>query len=240
METHTVPKVELVGITVIRPDTMSKYMGLGFESDSDLLAEFGGRGCYDAYDKPREETRQNAAYLDNIISLGHTSVLAHASASFYIHGVSRSLAQELIRSRFLAFSEISQRYVDVNTLGWVYPPDADDKQRDIIDNAQYRARADYNRAFDLYVAQGYTRKEARGAARSVMPLSTETRILASGNMRAWRDFLWQRLNPAADKEIQNVAHLVLGHLRDVAPNTVQDITREYKDDSRLDRLRRSR
>lgn len=234
MEPITTPTVRLVASTAVHDELFDLMLPLADEDggyypveDADLLAEFGGRGCYDAYDRPRATTRFNDDYLDNIIELGHTSVLAHASASFHISGISRSLAQELIRSRFLAFSEISQRYVDVNTLGYVCPPDADMDERAALFNSNLAARAAYNKAVEGYEARGFTRKRARSAARAHLPLSTETRMLVSGNMRAWRDFLWQRLNPAADEEIRQLAFAILSALQTIAPNTFNDIAKEY-------------
>jgi thymidylate synthase (FAD) len=49
----------------------------------------------------------------------------------------------------------------------------------------------------------------------------------SGNLRAWRDVLRKRNSPAADAEIQLFSAEVLRHLRNIAPNSVQD----FKEDS---------
>jgi thymidylate synthase (FAD) len=48
-------------------------------------------------------------------------------------------------------------------------------------------------------------------------------MVVTGNLRAWRDVLGKRWHVAADAEIREFAGLVLGHLRDVAPNSVQDV-----------------
>ena len=42
----------------------------------------------------------------------------------------------------------------------------------------------------------------REAARAVLPNDTETKIVVSGNYRAWRDFIAQRWTVHADLEIQ--------------------------------------
>ena len=77
------------------------------------LIEFAGRLCYESFNLPSEKTKTNSGYVQNVIGLGHESVLEHASVTFYIEGVSRSLSHELIRHRHLSFSELSQRYVDM-------------------------------------------------------------------------------------------------------------------------------
>lgn len=208
------------------------YNGATGNTDADELAEFGGRACYQAWERKNPKTATNEGYLANIIDQGHESVLAHASFSFYIEGVSRSLTHELIRHRFLAFSELSQRYVAMEDSYTVVPPLFRDNPlaRGIIENNHADAVADYNLlvtcAEEKLEAQGITgfakRKQARQAARAVLPGGTETKILVSGNVRAWRDFIKQRWSVHADDEIRELAGEILSILRDYAPNSVQD------------------
>src|SRR5256886_12839397 len=49
------------------------------------------------------------------------------------------------------------------------------------------------------------RKQARQAARAVLPNATETRIVVTGNYRAWRHFIAMRATEAADAAIREVA-----------------------------------
>src|SRR5690606_20932523 len=91
-------------------------------TESETLIEFAGRSCYQSFHKPNPKTRANADYIANIVAQGHHSVLEHASATFYIEGVSRALTHELIRHRHLSFSELSQRFVNVEDAEVVYPP----------------------------------------------------------------------------------------------------------------------
>lgn len=85
-----------------------------YSQDADDLAEQAGRLCYLSWNRPNPATATNKGYLANIIAQGHFSVLEHASATFYIDGVTRNFTHELIRHRHLSFSEVSQRYVDVS------------------------------------------------------------------------------------------------------------------------------
>lgn len=66
------------------------------------------------------------------------------------------------------------------------------------------------------------RKAARGAARSVLPNATETKIQVTGNARAWRHFLEMRAAEAADAEIRTLAVHVWRALRGAAPNLFGD------------------
>jgi len=208
------------------------YNGATGNTDADELAEFGGRACYQAWERKNPKTATNEGYLANIIDQGHESVLAHASFSFYIEGVSRSLTHELIRHRFLAFSELSQRYVAMEDSYTVIPPlfRGDELAREYIQRAEDEAKNVYDLLVDLAEKrledQGVTgfakRKQARQAARAVLPGGTETKILVSGNVRAWRDFIKQRWSVHADDEIRELAGEILSILQNYAPNSVQD------------------
>ena len=87
----------------------------------------------------------------------------------------------------------------------------------------FRSRTAYSTIYDVLVQQGVSRKEARGAARSVLPNMTETEIIVTGNLRAWREFLDKRLSEGADLEIRELAQEILKQLKEVAPNTFQDM-----------------
>jgi thymidylate synthase (FAD) len=66
------------------------------------------------------------------------------------------------------------------------------------------------------------RKQARQAARSVLPNATETRIVVTGNYRAWRHFIAMRASEHADVEIRDCAIACLRELQRVAPNVFAD------------------
>lgn len=193
---------------------------------SDELGEAAGRLCYLSYNRPNPETSTNESYLANIINQGHFSVLEHSSATFYIDGVSRNFTHELIRHRHLSFSEVSQRYVDISEFKFINHPELEDlpireyaQKEDLV----LSAKSAYRNLIEHLLSKGYKRKEARQASRFVMPSGLETKILVTGNMRAWRDMLPKRLSPTADKEFQEVAREILRQLKEVAPNTFQGI-----------------
>ncbi|MGH2931128.1 MAG: FAD-dependent thymidylate synthase, partial [Solirubrobacteraceae bacterium] len=66
------------------------------------------------------------------------------------------------------------------------------------------------------------RKQARQAARAVLPNATETRIVVTGNYRAWRHFIAMRASEHADVEIRRLAIACLRQLADVAPAVFAD------------------
>lgn len=65
-------------------------------------------------------------------------------------------------------------------------------------------------------------KEARQAARAVLPNATETRVVVTGNYRAWRHFVSMRATEHADVEIRRLAVECLRQLQKAAPNVFGD------------------
>lgn len=204
------------------------------ERDADYLAEFGGRLCYQSWNRPNPATATNTGYLANIIQQEHFSVMEHASATFYLAEVSRSLTHELVRHRHLSFSQVSQRYVDESQAKMIMPPAIASEKVSQINRASvsmvaHDARFTYRMLIDRLATAGLSHKEARQAARAVLPNMTETKILVTGNMTAWRDVIRKRtkLNskgePLADREIHAVMVEILRQLREIAPNTFQDM-----------------
>ncbi|OAN37483.1 FAD-dependent thymidylate synthase [Mycolicibacterium iranicum] len=195
------------------------------------LVEFAGRACYQSWSKPNPRTATNAAYLRHIIDVGHFSVLEHASVSFYITGVSRSCTHELIRHRHFSYSQLSQRYVPEDDSQVVVPPgieDDPDLLHTFLDAAD-ASRATYSELLARLEAKladsgnaTLRRKQARQAARAVLPNATETRIVVTGNYRAWRHFIAMRASEHADVEIRRLAIECLRQLIDVAPQVFSD------------------
>lgn len=73
-------------------------------------------------------------------------------------------------------------------------------------------------------------KLARQAARAVLPNATETRIVVTGNYRAWRHFIDLRATEHADIDIRATAIDILRLLQQEAPNVFGDYTISLHDD----------
>ncbi|MDG4665037.1 FAD-dependent thymidylate synthase [Mycobacterium sp. 236(2023)] len=205
-----------------------------WDTDADggaALVEFAGRACYQSWSKPNPRTATNAAYVRHIIDVGHFSVLEHASVSFYITGVSRSCTHELIRHRHFSYSQLSQRYVPETDSQVVVPPGIEDDPellKTFLDaaDAGRSAYTDLLGRLEAKLADSgnatLRRKQARQAARAVLPNATETRIVVTGNYRAWRHFIAMRASEHADVEIRRLAIECLRQLIDVAPQVFSD------------------
>jgi thymidylate synthase (FAD) len=225
-------RVQLIAKTdfVVPPD-------VPWSTDADggpALVEFAGRACYQSWSKPNPRTATNAAYVRHIIDVGHFSVLEHASVSFYITGISRSCTHELIRHRHFSYSQLSQRYVPEHDSQVVLPPGMEDDPElaEIFAAAADASRATYTELLGRLEAKLGSehgdrsallrRKQARQAARAVLPNATETRIVVTGNYRAWRHFIAMRASEHADIEIRRLAIECLRQLIDVAPQVFSD------------------
>jgi thymidylate synthase (FAD) len=236
-------------------------------TDAETLVEFAGRNCYWSFENPRPGGTQ--AHIENLIRSEHGSVLEHANFTLFFASVPRSLTHEFVRHRAgMAFSELSQRYVDAETLGVCVPPDlrnevraADDFLRCQDDDwqaslytaheytadpvvvaginwlrSQHHARRVYyetrtylrRRDKDGPGDQGGTRgrKRRRGAARSALPEATETRIVATGNARAWRHIVVKRTQPDAEEAIREAFRVAARRLAAAAPLLFADLAEQ--------------
>ena len=211
----------------------SFHKGKPFQS-ADRLAHFAGRSCYQSWQMPNSSTATDDGYIANIIKQGHFSVLEHASVTFYVEGVSRNMTHELIRHRHLSYSELSQRFINMEDAKIVVPPALgesfrafnNDGRRPYLFDMPSDTQDVYKELTERLTDEGKTRKQAREAARSVLPGGTETKIVVTGNHRAWRDMLHKRYSVHADAEICEFASLVLAELKKIAPATYQDFPDE--------------
>jgi thymidylate synthase (FAD) len=217
-----------------------------WESDSEVpaqvLTEFSGRLCYLSFgeDAGVEGGHRaiggrttNESYLGNILKVKHGSVLEHASWSVLLEGVSRALTHELVRHRAgFGFSQLSQRYVDESQIGFVLPPEISEGSPAFASwsracEASLEAyREILQGMIDQIGSEGTAtmrKKRARQAARSVLPNSAETKIVVTGNARAWRHFVEMRGSETADVEIRRLAVAVLRLLQTEAPHIFGDL-----------------
>ncbi|CCG04561.1 FAD-dependent thymidylate synthase [Blastococcus saxobsidens] len=228
------PQIVPLRVQVIAQTQFAPPADLPWDTDADggqALAEFAGRACYQSWDKPNPATATNAGYLRHILEVGHLSVLEHGTVSLYLTGVSRSLTHELVRHRHFSYSQLSQRYVPEGDAAVVEPAViAEDPEL----HEQFRAATEaslaaYRRLLERLEERfadvpnaTLRRKQARQAARAVLPNATETRVVVTGNYRAWRHFIAMRASEHADVEIRELAIACLRELQQVAGNVFGD------------------
>nr|WP_240188341.1 FAD-dependent thymidylate synthase [Nakamurella flavida] len=205
-----------------------------WQTDADggqALAEFAGRACYRSWSKAVPATATNAGYLEHILQVGHLSVLEHSSATFYLTGISRSVSHELVRHRHFSFSQLSPRFTPAGGPGVVEPaviaadPALHERFSTAV-QAAAQAHADILRLLDEAAVDApdgaLARKQARQAARGVLPAASRTDLVMTGNLRAWRHLIGTRATEAADVEIRSLAVAVLEQLQALAPHAFAD------------------
>jgi thymidylate synthase (FAD) len=227
---HYEPRVTVIARPAFSEPAHLPVTWIGDATPGEHLAEFAGRLCYMSQRNPASRTTRE--YLGNILIQGHGSVLEHASYSLLLEGVSRSLTHELVRHRAgFAYSQLSQRYVDESHAAFVVPPAIiGDEQLEKAWKAQMEsAQAAYVTLVEELMNRYawvdnkiHRRKMAREAARGVLPNSTETKIVVTGNVRAWRTMLELRCGEGAEMEIRRAAIMILRTMKEEVPGLFAD------------------
>ena len=246
MDSISVRVIREPRVTLIARQQFIPPEHIRWESDSEVpgeaVAEFAGRLCYLSFgaDAGIEGGHRaiggrttNEAYLANILKVKHGSVLEHAVWTLLLEGVSRSLTHELVRHRAgFGFSQLSQRYVDESEIAFVLPPEIDEESRgfEIWMGACESSLVAYREILQEMAGRlgeegpaTMRKKRARQAARAVLPNAAETKIVVTGNARAWRHFVEMRGSASADVEIRRLAVAVLRVLGAEAPHIFGDM-----------------
>jgi len=247
------PKVYLVAKTMLVNHGLDEYLkDIGSPdwstnknvSDGENLIEAAGRMCYrswQAYDKNKpnatnpnvEQVRAgNKAYLSNVLSSGHGSILEHVSLTFICRNVSRVFTHELVRHRAgMAYSQESLRYVRLDNLPFWLPktvkenPDAEKKFTDVVDFLE-NVQGDLASIFDINNIKDFNKKKALTSMfRRLAPIGLATSIMVTGNLRAWRHIIAMRTSTHAEEEIRLVGNQIAKICEKEYPNVFQDMRR---------------
>jgi thymidylate synthase (FAD) len=151
-------------------------------------------------------------FIDKIMSLGHHSVLEHASFTFGVEGISRVTSHQLVRHRVASYSQQSQRYVShVERFDAVLPPS-------IATNDEAKRIFDFtigvvHQAYKQLVEMGVQPEDAR----YLLPNATETKIIITMNARELLHFFKLRCCMRAQWEIRSMAIGMLKLAKQAAP-----------------------
>jgi thymidylate synthase (FAD) len=179
---------------------------------------------------------KTASYVKMITELGHTSIIEHASFTFGIEGVSRSLLAQITRHRIASFSVQSQRYVRENMFEYVVPPqiEADAKAKEEFVSAMNEDQRHYEKLAAILkqrhkarlTENGMSEKAADSAAeklaiedaRFVLPNACTTKIMMTMNCRGLYNFFSLRCCDRAQWEIRALAQEMFRLVYAVAPH----------------------
>ncbi|HJV36965.1 FAD-dependent thymidylate synthase [Geomonas sp.] len=151
-------------------------------------------------------------FLDKIMSLGHQSVLEHASFTFGIEGISRVTSHQLVRHRVASYSQQSQRYVSHKEQFAVVTPPSIADNPEFVERFQAQVAA-LHAAYAELVNAGVPAEDAR----YLLPNATETKIIVTMNGRELLHFFTVRCCERAQWEIRAMAIEMLKLVRPLAP-----------------------
>ncbi len=112
----------------------------------------------------------------------------------------RAISPQILRHRSFSFQEFSQRYADTGELGSAIIPhlrrqDNKNRQNSVDDLSSDVIAGYYRRISQLYEDAEHLYREmlsngvAKECARSILPLSTQTRLYMNGTLRSWLTYI---------------------------------------------------
>ena len=174
-------------------------------------------------------------FVEMLAEIGHESPIEHASFTFAVEGVSRSLLAQLTRHRIASYSVQSQRYVKTSDFNYVTPPEiATDKDalaryeqimRDIAKGYDELSEILYNKHIATICPEGKPTKAQKSKAekmaiedaRFILPNACETKLIMTMNARSLQNFFRLRCCGRAQWEIRELAWQMLALCKEAAP-----------------------
>ena len=188
--------------------------------------ERAARTCYKSEDKTTNDGTTAKKLVTNLIRSGHEAMLEHSQLSVRFT-VDRGISHELVRHRLFSFAQESTRYVNYSKdkfsheitvikpmfYGW-----NDDMTRGMTEEWALACQT-AEKAYFAMLEYGASPQEAR----SVLPNSTKTEIVVTGNYREWRHFLKLRTDKAAHPQMRQITIPLLKELQAKIPIVFGDI-----------------
>lgn len=218
-------------------------------SEAELLVEVAGRRCYQSWQTETVDVAEknpnlskvrtgNKEYLNNILKVGHGSVIEHPSDTYAIENVTRVFTHEVVRHRLCAFSQESLRFVRPTSLKAYFP----EVFRHLPNQKREYVEALFKCCFEelervqrqLVAALGMDevkrsfsdKKKLQSAMRRLMPIGMATGIIVTTNHRNWRHLIAMRTAKGAEEEIRVVFRLIAEDLRSRHPALYQDMVKD--------------
>lgn len=187
----------------------------------ETVIAMASRTCYSALDleglEKKAQTADNAAYIRGVLASGHTSVIEHASFTFGIEGVSRTLLAQITRHRLASFSVQSQRYVSVQgaeVFDYVMPPRIRALGPEAVKRFENQMKTLQSWYDEWSEALG---QDSAEDARFVLPGAAATRITMTMNARELLHFFSLRMCNRAQWEIRELAWKMYDLVYPLAP-----------------------
>lgn len=218
---------------------MSEVTLLAYTPNPEKTVACAAKLCYSSssISKLNEGLTQEkvSSFVEMLSEIGHESPIEHASFTFGIEGVSRSLLAQITRHRIASYSVKSQRYVSEGSFEYVTPPEiaAEPEALALYEELMERDQQVYDRITEIltekhkreFLEEGKDEKAAAKAAqkkaiedaRFVLPNSCETKMVVTMNARSLHNFFRHRCCNRAQWEIRDVANQMLMLVKSVSP-----------------------
>ncbi len=213
---------------------------LTYTPDAEKIVAAAAKLCYAKSDietlMDKLTPEKTESFLQLLGDLGHESPIEHASFTFGIEGVSRTLLAQITRHRIASFSVQSQRYVEKNNFGYILPPAIEQipeakeefiraMEEDALhyDSLREKLKAGHTKRL---ISEGKSPEEAEKQAgklanedaRFVLPNACDTRMVITMNTRSLLNFFRLRCCNRAQWEIRELAWEMLSLVKGVCPN----------------------
>lgn len=260
---ETTPRVFLIGRTVVDQLAMREWLNfIGAEkyhleasvTSAEQLVQLCGKRCYMSFVPGLNPNVQRVRtdmteFIDNILKVGHGSVIEHAVFNFAIENVSRVFTGEMNRHRAgVAISEGSMRFIRFQDIPFGFPQsiriqagDSEElankkkRTRDIFRDVLMKIEDAYGElASDVWKTEldpksnFKDKKNITSMMRRIIPMGVSTGGVWSLNLRALRHVFHMRCDEAAEEEILHVATMMLEKMIDVEPTFFADFKRNEK------------
>lgn len=169
---------------------------------------------------PKNQDNMDTAprLLQYLINHKHWSPFEMANMCVEIE-TTRAISPQILRHRSFSFQEFSQRYADTNELGSAVIPhlrrqDNKNRQNSIDDLSPELIASYYRRISQICEDAEHLYREmisngvAKECARSILPLSTQTRLFMNGTLRSWIHYLQLRTDNGTQLEHQQIAQRI--------------------------------
>ncbi|PKM86209.1 MAG: thymidylate synthase (FAD) [Firmicutes bacterium HGW-Firmicutes-12] len=193
------------------------------------IVAFGAKLCYSPIDVDKLDTgvqsKEQGDFISKLMELGHMSPLEHASFTFAIEGVSRSLLAQITRHRIASFSVQSQRYVSEHSaksegqvFDFILPPRIEALGEEYIEIYQKQMEK-IQEWYDFWLEKlEETGGQGKEDARFILPNAAETKLILTMNARELLHFFNLRCCNRAQWEIRKLAEQMLLEVKKIAPN----------------------
>jgi len=206
------------------PEAKLKVLLLRNTPNPEETVAMAAKLCYSPADisslKDKIEAKDQKAFVEKLVKMGHMSPIEHASFTFAIEGISRACSHQLVRHRLASYSQQSQRYVSEEAgFDYIVPPVIKDdrEMKKLFVSFMEEAQKTYNDMVKKLNEKKITGETANQDARFLLPNAAETKIMVTMNARELLHFFRQRCCNRAQWEIRRMAEEMLKLVRKAAP-----------------------